>query len=200
MKNGRGYGAVVVVAALIAAAVGTPARAQQGIAMEARAGVAIPTGDLADTQEAGLTAGLGLGFDVGGRVAVTGDVELGTFGEGLDDVEPGSSVAADLSLWHVTGGIEFRLLDPTMTYWALSIHGGAGITAFDPDPGEGHTYPTGRAGLKLGYRFSPDASFVFDVRTNVLFVDEADFQDTGFDVESGTIWTLPVTAGLRLSF
>lgn len=199
MKNRRGYGAVAA-AFLMAAIAGSPTWAQQGISLEGRVGVAVPTGDLADTHDPGLAAGLGLGFDVGSRVALTGDVELGTYGGGLEVVEPDFAVGADLSLWHVTGGVEVQLLDPAMTYWTLALHGGGGVTAFDPDPGEGHTYGTGRAGLKLGYRFSPEASFVFDVRTNVLFVEEADFQDTGFDVESGTIWTLPVTAGLRLSF
>lgn len=199
MGTRRIFGAAAAVL-LLGAATWTPAQGQQGISVEGRAGLAVPTGDLADTHDPGLAAGLGLGFDVGSRVVLTGEVEIGTYGGGLVVEEPDLAVETDLSLWHVTGGVEFELLDPTMTYWTLAVHGGGGITAFDPDSGEGHTYGTAQGGLKLGYRFSPEASFVAGVRTYVLFVDEADFQDTGFVVGGDTIWTLPITAGLRLSF
>lgn len=190
------------VAVLLLASGATPASGQQGIAFEGRAGLAVPAGDLGDTHDAGFAAGLGLGFDVGSRVALTADAELGAFGEGSTSAGGGGQgPAADLKLWHLTGGVELQLLDPTMTYWTLAVHGGGGITAFDPDPGEGHTYGTGRAGLSLGYRFSPEASFFADLRAYALFVDEADFQDTtSFDVRGGTLWTVPITAGLRLSF
>lgn len=190
------------VAVLLLASGATPADGQQGISLEGRAGLAVPAGDLGDNHDAGLAAGLGLGFDLGSRVALTADAELGAFGRGSASAGGGGQgPAADLKLWHLTAGLELQLLDPTMTYWTLALHGGGGITAFDPDPGEGHTYGTGRAGLSLGYRFSPEASFVAGVRAYALFVDEADFQDAeSFDVRSGTLWTVPITVGLRLSF
>lgn len=207
MSISRRRGAVgavvhIGVAVLLLAPGTTPAAGQQGVSIEGRAGLAVPTGDLGDTHDAGLAAGLGLGFDLGSRVALTADAELGALGRGAASAGGGGQGSdADLKLWHVTGGVELQLLDPTMTYWTLAVHGGGGITAFDPDPGEGHTYGTGRAGLSLGYRFSSEASFVAGVSAYALFVDEADFQDsTSFDVQSGTLWTVPITAGLRLSF
>lgn len=207
MSSSRGSGAVgtvalIGVAVLLLAPGTTPAAGQQGISFEGRTGLAVPAGDLGDTHDVGLAAGLGLGFDLGSRVALTADAELGAFGGGAASAGGGGQgPAADLKLWHVTGGVELQLLDPRMTYWTLALHGGGGITAFDPDPGEGHTYGTGWTGLSLGYRFSSEASFVAGVRAYALFVDEADFQDaTSFDVQSGTLWTVPITAGLRLRF
>ncbi|MFW6193296.1 MAG: hypothetical protein ACOC83_07395, partial [Gemmatimonadota bacterium] len=195
--------AVHIGAAVLLLGVGTtPAVGQQGISFEGRAGIAVPAGDLGDTHDAGFAAGLGLGFDLGSRAALAADVELGAFGKGVaSDGGGGPGPAADLRLWHLTAGIELELLDPTMTYWTLTVDGGGGITAFDPDPGEGHTYGAGRAGLSLGYRFSSEAALVAGVRAYALFVDEADFEESAsFDVRGGTLWTVPITAGLRLSF
>lgn len=206
MSISRKSGAVgtavhIAVAIFLLAPGATPASGQQGVSIEGRAGLAVPAGDLGDTHDAGLAAGLGLGFDLGSRVALTADAELGSFPGGSAGGGGDQATHADLRLWHLTGGVELQLLDPTMTYWTLTVDGGGGITAFDPDPGEGHTYGTGRAGLRLGYRFSSEASFVAGARAYALFVDEADFQDSSsFDVRSGTLWTVPITAGLRLSF
>lgn len=188
--------ALAAAAALLAAA---PASAQQPLAFEIRTGVGFPAFALSDRADPGAAVGLDLSYEIAPRLSLVagGDLELldGTGG----GAGPGAG-APDVNAWHYGAGLEAQLLDPTRTYWRLSLNGGVGGTTFDVS-GAGAGTETDLSvygGLELGWSASREVELFAGVRTWGAFAggDGPVAGPAGGDV----LWSFPVTGGLRLAF
>lgn len=211
MRIARRIGAFVVAAALIAVGSGT-AHAQATLepdsrwSVDGRAGVGLPVGDLADFQDAGFAAGLGIGYRVHPRVTLRADGDL----EVLSGAEiGGSDEFVDTNLWHYTGGVEVALTDPTRSPWNVSANVGAGATTFSFDleteaPGvdDTQTYFSTRGGLNVGYFVSSGVEVFARGDAHLIFVDEEDFESEPGEppILEDTAWSVPLTAGFRIHF
>lgn len=190
---------VALAAACVAPTVGPDrASAQQGLALELRAGAGLPAFDLADAADPGAALGLDLSYLVADRVSVVvgGDVEF-LSGDGNVDRGGGSSPRPGLTGWHYGAGLEAQLLDPRRTYWRLSLRGGAGASTFDvADGGGSETAFSVHGGLELGHEVSTEAELFAGIRTWAAFAGDGG----AVDPDGGTLWSFPVTGGVRLIF
>ena len=180
---------------------------EQPLAFELRGGVGLPAFDLADRADPGFAFGLDLAHRLTPRVSLVagGDVELlaGAGGDGAVD-------HPDVNVWHYGVGVEAQLLDPARTWWRLSASAGAGGTTFDvASGGASSTEPAVYAGLELGWDASEEMDVFVGVRSWVAFAGEStlgpDPRDTApvGDAAGGdgdTLWSFPLTAGVRLTF
>lgn len=185
---------VVTVGLLLASATGAEAQ-RQGIALEGRAGVAVPAFDLGDARDAGFSAGFGLVYDLSPRVGLRGDFDV--------DALAGSAGAGDLRLWRYGAAVELRLLEPRYTWFRLSLRLGAGFTTVDPDPGPTDTHFSTDAGMRLGYDLGPGYEAFAAVTGHAIHGLDRDVADPGSGTAgggSGTEWVFPLVAGIRLVF
>lgn len=176
-------GVVVLMGLLLAGAPGK-ASAQEGLTFEGRAGLGFPVGTLGDVVDPGFAAGITLGYGLTPALSAFGATDLETL--------PGTGAAEDLTLFHYRGGLELRLTDPVRTWWRLSLHAGIGATTFDAQ-GPTNTYFTTSGGLKLGYDVNTETDLYLSLEAHAMQADE---QEQGF----GTVWSIPLTAGVRLLF
>lgn len=174
--------------------------------VDGRAGVGLPVGDLADFQDPGFAAGLGIGYKVHPRVTLRADGDL----EALSGADVGGSDEfVDTNLWHYTGGVEVGLTDPTETPWNVTANVGAGATtfSFDLEPTAGtaedtQTYFSTRGGLHAGYLVSSRIEIFAGGDAHLVFVDEEDFESEPGEppILEDTAWSIPLTAGIRVHF
>lgn len=176
---------------------------EQPLAFEVRAGVGLPAFDLADRADPGPAVGLDLAYRVSPRVSVVagGDLEL------LNGDQDGAVRRPDLSVWHYGAGLEAQLLDPRRTYWRLSAGLGAGATTFDgAGSGPSTTEPAVYGGLELGRDASEEVDVYVGLRTWLAFAGVSDLGDgqgtdpVGEQGSGDTLWSFPLTAGVRLTF
>jgi hypothetical protein len=187
------------------------AQAQQGISVEARGGIAIPTSDLSDLADEGPSFGVGVSFPLNSRlsVRVDGDVDIlsGKDASGTDPEGP------DMNLYHYGAGLEYALVQPGDSRWGLDVNIGAGATTFDVDEFDvmgtpvdfSETYFTANGGLTLGYQVSRSVSVFIGGQAFIMFADEDDtaifaainseIDPAGFD----TAVTIPLTAGFKIA-
>lgn len=189
MKN-RTSGFQIVVSGLLALTglVTTEADAQQRVTFDGRAGVALPTGRLAESTDAGVTFGLGGAYWVHPRIALTADGDL----ELLRGQEVSGVRGPDLNLWHYNAGAAVSLL-PETSRWQVLANVGAGASTFDSEleTDESLTRFTTNGGLRLGYRIAPRSDVFVGSQAFLMFTDET-------RQGSDTNWSIPVHAGLRL--
>lgn len=135
----------------------------QGLRWDARAGAAIPAGDLADAVDPGFSFGLGLGIPLNDQIYLRLDGD-GNFLSEISDDELDEEIEqffeGGLNLWHYGPGLEFDFVDADETGVRLSAGLGGGLTTIDPDepetdvPGVGASEATTRftanGGLTLG--------------------------------------------------
>lgn len=210
----RGFVAVTATLTLLAAAA-TPATAQDEDAqysVDPRAGVAFPVGDLADSHEAGFSGGLGVAVKVHPNVAVRGDFDVAV----LDDASPqfGTVLAPTLTMTHFYGGLEFDFSPPDYQDVPLSFRwsiGGGGVSmsaSRDFPTGEdvdfSQTYPSVNTGAKVGYRFSRSVELFLGGQLFLTFADDQEIAELVKRVPQRepfkTVWSAPVTLGLKASF
>ena len=216
-------GTVLVALALAAAPAETDAQtAPPPISFEARAGVAIPAGAMADLVDVGPAFGVGAAYEVKPRVAVRLDADLALYGGAeFDAAAAEQTVGPDVNLWHVTASAEFDLTEPTAaTPWRITATGGLGATVFDADrfdegvdnPRTGEddvrefdgTYLTLASGLKAAYRVAPRLEAYGSLQWFLAFSDEdetAVFTElSGTEVSPfSTLSSFPLTVGVRAS-
>jgi hypothetical protein len=219
-KLGMVLGAVAILALL-------PARADAQFvryspvfwAIEGNAGVAIPMGDLSDMAGSGVTFGGAASYFLNPRFAlrVEGSVDLYGAGDGIS-----SGADPDLTAIHFTGGFEYHFSDPTSDLM-FTLDLGAGGVTFDTDmftvvglPVGGQTtgnfdqtYFALNSGLQLGYNFSrhaqtgtPMVTIFIGADLHLMFADEVDSTLLAALYNTsrlGTVYSLPITAGLRLN-
>lgn len=210
----RGIVGATAALALLAAAA-TPAAAQDDYApfsVDPRAGVAFPIGDLADSHEAGFSGGMGIAVKVHPNVALRGDFDVAV----LDDESPqfGTVLAPTLTMTHFYGGLEFDFSPPDYQDVPLSFRwniGGGGVSmsaSRDFPTGEdvdfSQTYPSVNTGAKVGYRFSRSVELFLGGQLFLTFADDQEIAELVERVPQRepykTVWSAPVTLGLKASF
>lgn len=200
--------------AWLAAALALPAcapsraAAQQRLSLEARGGLAVPAGDLADVVGVGGAFGGGFALRVHPRVALRADFDA-LFMEG--EQRPGV-VLPGVNLFHTVAGVEVALVPAAAAAdgrFTVTGNLGAGTTGLEIEafvvPG-GQTfvlrerYFTANVGVRLGYALGRGVSVVMGGQGYLTFADD---DDTAIleplSVEPfGRIVSFPVTAGLRI--
>jgi hypothetical protein len=200
----------LVLAFTAAALLGSTSRAaaQQKLSIEGHGGIAIPTSDLADLEDAGPSFGVGLTYDLSPRIAirVAGDVDI----LGGVDSDGSGPEAPDMNIYHYNAGLGFRLLDPEAGRVTLDVNVGAGLSTLDVDSfsvgGQtvdfSETYFTANGGLKLGYDVAPGVNVFVGGQAYLIFSDGEDtavFGQLRSDVDTfDTAWTRPLTVGLPI--
>lgn len=164
------------------------AAAQERLTFDGRAGIALPTGKLADAADPGFTFGLGGAYWISPRVALTADGDL----ELLRGQKVSGARGADLNLWHYNAGAAVNLA-PTTSRWRVLANLGAGASTFDSEGSASETLTrfTTNGGLRLAYRIANRSDVFLGSQAFLMFTDEA---RQGAD----TNWSIPVHAGVRL--
>lgn len=210
MKIWQQAGTVAMAALLVFGMVGS-AEAQQGVTIEARGGIAIPTSDLSDLTDEGPSFGVGVNFPLTNRISVRvdGDADLlsGKDASGTGPAGP------DINLYHYGAGLEFALVQPGASRWGIDVNVGAGATTFDSDEFDvmgtmvdfSETYFTANGGLTLGYQVSERINVFVGGQAFIMFADEDDtaifsainseLDPAGFD----NVVTIPLTAGFKIA-
>ena len=188
---------------------------------EGGAGMASPMGDLADMTESGPSFTVGASYFVSPRIAIRaeGAVDLlpTKLPEGFTGDDP------DFQMWHMTGGIEFHVVDP-MGSTTVAVDLGLGASTLDSDPFLVQDYPmpdirtigllngsflAANAGAKVGFNFARHAESGVPLVT--LFA-QADLRVVWSRAESTAVYTalndlpglstmmvVPLSAGMRIN-
>lgn len=203
-------------AALLAVALPANAAAQHRVLLEARAGAAVPAGELAELEDPGASLGGGAAVYLHPRVALRVDFDA-SFLQGDKRLESGA-FSPGIHIFHTTAGIETVLASPRLgnVPVTVSANAGAGSARFDvkafavpfdrPQQG-GQTfrfterYLTANAGVKVGYPINRNLDLVLSGQGYATFTDE---EDTALlELLSDEIqrfdraWSFPVTVGVR---
>lgn len=208
----RLFAAAITFACLLLPA-GT-ASAQSRVALGARAGIAVPAGELADLVAPGATVGGGI------AVRVYRDLWL-RFGLNADMLEEKRLSSGEMSpgvnLYHYLVDAEWRF---TSAFSPFSVTGtvGAGTTRLEIEafaipqgqPGAGQTpliqesYPALHAGVQLGYRLGRRVEAALSVRAYRVFANEEDtaaIETLSDEVDAlGAVWTIPIALHVDLWF
>lgn len=202
---------------LLAALAGPEAaRAQEeigpGWSADARAGVALPAGELAGVAEPGPTLGVGAAYWLGSRVALRGDVSLDLYNE-AEPFGPFEQEGPDLRAWHTTAGVIVRFTEEDDPRLTTDLGAGLGAVSFDGDrflvPATDRTEPTSfeqtyltpYASARVGYELSDRARLHAEFRATLILADEEDTRvfeaATGGRVQRfDTAGRLPFTVGV----
>lgn len=209
----------------VALTVPRPAEAQENpFQVSAEGGYTVPAGAVSDVWEGGVHAGLAFTYwaspRVGLRVDGRGDALTGKDAADLS----GPFNVPNATILRTTGGVTVRALEPEESNWFLNVDMGAGIASFKsedfpadvdqpsdaPDPAFeivdlSETYVAINGGVKAGYHFSDRFSAYVGGRATYVGSDEDDLENfAAFDPETpaffSPLWTLPVHAGVSVSF
>jgi hypothetical protein len=173
--------------ALLAGAPSLPAQdVPRKLFVEALAGAAVPTFDIADVATTGAAFGAAIGYRLTPRWVL-----MGEFDYGMHKDKPTENV--DINTTHLIGKLGYALTAPSTKGWDVIINLGAGVVNFDVDGAEGNSYFAINAGAKLAYSFSPSLDLVLSPQGDIAFTKEN-------ELGSSTAWVWPITAGLRISF
>jgi hypothetical protein len=154
--------------------------------LEARAGIALPTFDIADVASTGPDFGGTLGYRLNRWVI------LGEFDYGMHKDEPTESV--DITTLHFMAKLGYQLTAPAERGWEVMVNLGAGLVRFEVDGApESFTYPAINAGAKIAYNVSEKLALVLSPQGDIAFGKED-------EIGTSNAWVWPVTAGLRLRF
>lgn len=222
-RHPLGIAALSLALSLVLAA-GLPAQ-ETPLQFDATGGLGLPAGDLADVADAGPAFGVAFGVGLtenfflrlrGGAELYDG-VDLGgpTGNEGINDL--------DLHLIHFQAGGLYYLLprDRNDSPVSLAVEGAVGATNLDvprvatsvgTDALEieiSELYLSTALGVSLGFAVHDQVDLFLEGRGHVVFGDEDDTSDMIQAVDDvldepvgslDTMWSVPVTAGVRLHF
>lgn len=177
--------ALVSITGLLAAGTVAAQEPARRLFLEARAGVVVPTFDIADV----ATTGTAFGGTVGYRMNRW--VLMGEFDYGMHQDEPTETV--DISTLHFVAKLGYAVVPATDRGLEVILNLGAGFVRFGVDGGESFTYPAINAGAKIAYNLGPSFALVFSPQGDIAISSED-------EVGSSTAWVWPVTAGLRVRF
>ncbi len=158
------------------------------VTLNARAGIGVPTGDIADAVDAGFDIGGGLGVMLNDRFELRANVDFSSHtGE-----EVGGVSGPDVDVLHLIAGIGYRLTDPDNPFY-ISINAGAGALSFNPDVdgADSETYFAINAGAEIGYWVSDNIAIFASPQGDIAFSDE---DELGTDM--AYVW--PFTGGLKI--
>ncbi len=196
--NHRAYSLFFVLMLIVFSAGVTQAQ-DSPISLEVRAGLANPTGDLADIAETGFDIGVKAGylFMPALEARLDGDVEVLT----------GDGNAPDMRLWHYTVGLGYDFLASRNTPWSAVLNGGLGFTTIDTDSFQGRsfneTYFAINFGAKVAYNITPRIDVFASSMGYVTFADDDDtvfFENIPGGTAFDTVFSVPVTAGISIRF
>ena len=155
--------------------------------VEALAGAAVPTFDIADVAKTGTAVGAAVGLRLSPRLVLMGEFDYGMH----KDKATGD---VDINTLHYIGKVGYSLTGPRERGWEAIVNLGAGAVTFDVDGAdESMTYFAINAGAKLSYSFSRSIALVLSPQGDIAFSKE---EDLGTD----NAWVWPITAGLRINF
>lgn len=156
--------------------------------VSARAGLGVPTFDIADAADVGFDVGAGVGIWLSDRVVARGNVDLGFHpGAETDGVE-----GPDVDVRHYIAGLGLLLTDPANPFYVI-VNAGAGALTFDLDVegAESSTSFAINAGAELGYWLSDSFSVFASPQGDIAFTDED-------ELGTSNAWVWPFTAGLKV--
>ncbi len=166
------------------------------VTLNARAGLGVPTGTIADGDNAALGVGAESGFGVGGGLGIMlsdrFDLRLNadfTF----HSTEASSGTAGpDVDVFHFIAGLGYLLTTPGDPFY-VSINAGAGLMSFSLDAPsvDAETYFAINAGAEIGYWLSDSFAIFASPQGDIAFSDEA-------IVGTSTSFVWPVTAGFKV--
>lgn len=209
----------------VALAAPGPAEAQENpYQVNVEGGYTVPLGATSDVWKGGLHAGLAFTYWASPRVGLRVDGRRDALtGKEAGDLS-GPFNVPDATILRTTGGVTVRALDPEESDWFLNVDMGAGIASFSSEdfpadvdqPGDApepdfeitdlsETYVALNGGVKTGYRFSDRFSAYVGGRGTYIGSDEDELEDfAAFDPDTpvfySPLWTLPVHAGVSVSF
>ncbi len=201
-------GALFLGVALLQAAAPDDAVAQQRsiFSLDARAGVAIPAGELHKFESTGFSWGGGVAFWFTRVVGIRGDIQFDYL---VGKSFPTGVKSPDLDLRHLGGSIVFNFPAPQwqsvpLTFmWDL----GAGVTNWKTASASlltfDKSYFTGSSGATIGYQASRNINIFIGGRAYLMVVDEDDtifwaVLDPTIDTFT-TAWSIPVFIGVQVS-
>lgn len=177
--------------------------------VDARAGVAVPVGDLREYSQPGFAVGLGASWWLTDALAIRADGALSAL---TGDDEAGAGPATpNMQLYHYGLGLELDLSPNRVEGpWDLGLNVGAGGTTLDTeaflDDGGGaetdltNTYPNVNGGVEVGRRVGENIVVSLSGQAFYTFVDEeeltplSDLRAAG-PIEAGV--DVPVTLSIR---
>lgn len=211
VRRSRSAAVPLVTLLLLLGAPGESAVAQEDPVAEVEpgAGIVLPTGDIGEIYDPGPAFEVGLSRWIAGPVHASVDFDLGLL-SGVDDV---AAEIPDLRTWSFTGGLEVDVVDRRTSPWRITPEITAGAVRFDSDaldvdqdgrPDDlSDTYFTASGGLRAGRSISDRVGVYLSGTAQLLFADEEDtavFEELDPSLEAfGTVITVPVTAGIRIS-
>ena len=154
--------------------------------VEARAGAAVPTFDIADVAKTGTAFGATAGVRLSPRMTLFAELDRGMH----QDKATGST---DITTMHYMAKVGYSLTGRRDRGIEVAVNLGAGAVGFDIEGGPSYTYPAINAGAKITYAFSPAFAFVLSPQGDIAFTKEDELTTTN-------AWVWPVTVGLRFTF
>jgi len=226
MKTSR-RSIATVAAVLVAVALSWPGQAgaqEYPFQVDVEGGYTVPLGATADTWKGGLSAGLSFTYWATPRVGLRVDGHRDAMsGKDAADLS-GPFNAPNATILSTTGGVRVKAVDPAESNWILDVDMGAGIANFSsedfpadvdqpsaaPEPDFeivdlSETYVAVNGGVKAGYQFTEQVTGYVGGRATYIGSDDEDLEDfAAFDPESpefpSPLWTIPVQAGVSISF
>jgi len=195
----------------------SPLHAQQpDLAIDLLGGLAIPSGNTARATGSGGSIGAGIQHRISSRLAITTDLRLSRFYDGLSEQE-GFGSSTDLRIWRITVGTALRLTSPD-SRWLLSARAGigvAGIRSGPLPPGSQEPQESPTEGLNedvfaltgglelsryLGSRYVPFLRTQFDLYDTKHFLLGLAYLDPENIPRNGPLHAFGVEVGVRLEF
>lgn len=180
-------GTLSALMALAIAGVGSLEAQTPRIEVEARAGVNVPTFDIADVADPGPSFGVGVAVPVTSRISVLGDADFG-FHSGKDG-------GPDVNVFHYMAKVGYDVLERNSGPWTFRVNAGLGAMTFDVDVDgfDAQTYFAINVGAKVGYAVTDQINVFLSPQGDIAFSDE---EELGTD----NAWVWPFAAGVQVQF
>jgi len=212
-------GAALAAALLLALPGAGRAQTQDAtVSVQAQGGLGIPLGTLDDLNDLGGAFGGTLVWHFHPNWGLRGDVDFIKLNEG--ETEGGLLIGPPVDMMFLGGGIEVNFSPPKYQDlpFTFGANLGVGSMSYDVDETFRASHPAGaidasylafNGGGRVGYQLTPMLNLFVQAQVYVVLFDEADSQPyvtwvngqglTGLETFD-TLWVLPVTGGVRLSF
>ncbi len=185
--NEKGMLVALALVGLLGFGAGDALAQDRTVSFETRAGVNVPTFDIADVAEAGPSFGAGVTVPVADRISVLADADFG--------FHNGKNGGPDVNVFHYMGKVAFDVLERNRGPWTFRVNAGAGAMTFDVDaPGlDAQTYFAINVGAKIGYDVNERLNVFISPQGDIAFSDED-------EVGTDNAWVWPFAAGLQFNF
>lgn len=163
---------------------------------DARLGYALPVGDLGDTQDGGLSLGLGAGYWLSPRISLRLDLDGNMLGGSEQTVEGVTFELPGIDMYHFVPGLNVRLTPPGSFF--IDGTAGVGLTNLSFEAPEGadsdsETKFSARGAIKAGWNTGSGSSIAARTAVHRVVLDEEDFGTSGWT-------TVQIQAVFQLTF